>query len=443
MAMFVLSSPIGADGEGDRERAKGGPLPVYRVYPQPVESPIHTSPPPPADAREAVVDPASMAASPFGWHDTDGVAGAEFTITRGNNVSASLDLDANNTPDGAPDGGPDLEFDFPIDLDSGPEAYRPAAVANLFYWTNLSHDFWWSYGFDEPAGNFQTNNYGNGGLGGDELQAEAQDGSGTNGGNMAVPPDGTPPRMQMFVWTLTTPHRDAALDDGVVVHEYFHGVSRRLAGGPGNVSCLSNQEQIGEGWSDFAALIQTMPAGATGDTARGIGTYLLGQAPDGPGFRGAPYSTDMKVDPRTYADTVTAAVPHGIGAIGASILLEVYWELVGVHGFNPDLGASWETGGNNLATQLVVDGLKLQPCSPGFVDVRNAILAADTALTGGSNQCPLWRAFARRGLGASASQGSSFSNTDNVAAFDQPLACAMFVDGFETGDTSAWSSVGP
>ncbi len=131
MAMFVLSSSIGADGEGDRERAQGEPLPVYRVYPQPVESPIHTSPPPPADAREAVVDPASMAASPFAWHDTDGVAGAEFTITRGNNVSASLDLDANNTPDGAPDGGPDLEFDFPIDLDSGPEAYRPAAVANL------------------------------------------------------------------------------------------------------------------------------------------------------------------------------------------------------------------------------------------------------------------------------------------------------------------------
>ena len=32
-------------------------------------------------------------ASPFGWHDDNGVPGAEFTVTRGNNVHAYLDQD--------------------------------------------------------------------------------------------------------------------------------------------------------------------------------------------------------------------------------------------------------------------------------------------------------------------------------------------------------------
>ncbi len=52
------------------------------------------------------------------------------------------------------------------------------------------------------------------------------------------------------------------------------------------------------------------------------------------------------------------------------------------YGLNPNPYGAWNIGGNNLANQLIVDGLKLQPCSPGFVDGRNAILAADVALTG-------------------------------------------------------------
>ena len=82
-----------------------------------------------------------------------------------------------------------------------------ASVTDLFYWTNLFHDVLYRHGFDEAAGNFQVNNYGHGGLGGDPVRAEAQDGSGTNGGNMFTPPDGASPRMQAFVWTLTTPPR--------------------------------------------------------------------------------------------------------------------------------------------------------------------------------------------------------------------------------------------
>ena len=115
--------------------------------------------------------------------------------------------------------------------------------------------------------------------------------------------------------------------------------------------------------------------------------------------------------------------PCGAGWVWASMLWDVYWGLVAEHGFNPDLEASWETGGNNLATQLVMDGMKFQPCRPGFQDGRDAIVAADEALTGGKNACTIWRGFAKRGLGVSASQGSSASKTDGEEAFDLPDGC--------------------
>src|SRR5690606_41997437 len=94
------------------------------------------------------------------------------------------------------------------------------------------------------------------------------------------------------------------------------------------------------------------------------------------------------------------------------------------HGFNPDFyvftGDINQDAGNIQALALVTEGMKLQPCSPGFVDGRDAIFAADQAIYGGANECLLWDAFAKRGLGFSASQGSSSSRTDGIEAFDTP-----------------------
>ena len=40
-----------------------------------------------------IVDPSALGlGSPYGWHDTDGVVGPEYTITRGNNVHAYFAL---------------------------------------------------------------------------------------------------------------------------------------------------------------------------------------------------------------------------------------------------------------------------------------------------------------------------------------------------------------
>jgi len=423
-------APAASTQAASPARSGGGQAPAisaadgsqYRVFEMPKEHPND-------GPRTLVAEPAHEPASPFGWHDTDGADGPEFTITRGNNAHAYHDRnDSNSSAGDEPDGGAGLSFDFSLDLAQGPEQYIDAAVTNLFYWTSLHHDLAYVRGFDEPAGNFQVNNYGNGGAGNDPVRSEAQDGAdagNANNANFFTPADGSAPRMQMFIWTQTTPNRDGDLDAGIVLHEYGHGISIRQTGGPSQSGCLSNTEQAGEGWSDWQSLIYTATGDDTGATRRGVGTYSLGQPVDGTGIREFPYSTDMSINSHTYADTQSVSVPHGVGSVWTAMLWEVYWNLIDEYGFNPDLYADWDQGGNLLAMQLVNDGLKLQPCSPGFVDGRDAILAADQALTGGANQCLIWEGFAKRGLGFSADQGSSGSNGDNVEAFDLPPACAF------------------
>ena len=382
----------------------------YRIYPMPLESPNH-------GPRTLVSNPENLISSPFGWHDTDGVEGAEFTNTRGNNVDAYDDDNANDLPDDkyAFSPGGNLIFDFPINIIySNANQSEDAALTNLFYWNNIVHDVMYHYGFDEGSGNFQHNNYGNGGLGNDRVNAEGQDGIGTCNANFSTPPDGVRPRMQMFVCGS----RDGDLDNGVIVHEYGHGVSGRLTGGPGNSGCLSNSEQMGEGWSDFYSLLLTMVSGDAAGDSRGIGSWLLGQGADGSGIRIYPYSTNFAVNPHTYDDIKLAAIPHGVGEVWATMLWEMTWEIMATEGYNPDFYNG--NGGNNVALTLVNEGLKLQPCSPGFVDGRDAIIAADNALYGGAHLCAIWEAFARRGLGFSASQGSSGNTTDGIEAFDLP-----------------------
>lgn len=403
---------------------------TYRAFPIGIESPNHGS-------RVLLSDPHDLLASPFGWHDTDGAAGAEFTITRGNNTHTYPDKDNNNVPDAeVAEGGAGLIFDFPINLMNAPITYLEASLTNMFVWVNFAHDVLYRYGFDEPSGNFQANNYGRGGVGDDYVRAEAHDGGGLNNANFSTPAaDGGTPRMQTYLWNQTTPFRDGALDNVITIHEYVHGLTFRLTGGPG-INCLSGQEQMGEGWSDWYALMFTMQNGDTPEMPRGVGSYVLGEAVDGDGIRPFRYSTDMAINPHTYdAIKGSLSVPHGVGSVWAAMLWEMTWALIEKHGFNPNLHAAWNTGGNNLALQLVTDALKLQGCDPGFVDGRNAIILADQILTGGDNACEIWGAFAKRGLGLSADQGPTLGRFDGTEAFDTPcITCYRDMDGDGYGD---------
>ena len=529
---------------------------AYRVFPAPLVGPDD-------GPRSLVAGPADAVASPFGWHDTDGVSGAEFTDTRGNNVFAQEDVDANDTGGYRPDGGSSHDFDAALDLSLQPGNTRDASITNLFYWNNHLHDVLYHHGFDAPAGNFQQSNYGAGGAAGDPVQADDQDGADVGNAQFATPPDGSLPRMEMFLWnqaptprlivqtpaaiagayaagraafgagtaglagdvrlaldpsdangllttdgcsaltnagsvagrialidrgtctftvkvknaqnagalgvviannqatgvlnmsgvdasivipaifvsqttgiviknqlgvgvtaTLVSPaDRDGAFDGAVIAHEYGHGVSNRLTGGPSNVSCLdlAQSRGMGEGWSDFLGLVFTAKPADESTDAMTLGNYLLGQPPSGPGIRNHPYSTDLGVSPLSYADISSLNQPHGVGEVWAAALWEMYWNLVDVYGFDADLVAGM--GGNVLALQLVLDGMKLQPCDPTFLDARDAILTADASVNAGVHQCLLWAAFAKRGMGESATEGSGPQSLIVSEAFDVPAQC--------------------
>src|SRR6185436_6126387 len=160
--------------------------------------------------------------------------------TRGNNVDAATDKNGDDSPDlPRPQGvGAARVFNFPLDLTQAPGSYSDAAVVNLFYWNNFMHDKLYELGFTEAAGNFQNNNFGRGGRGSDAVSADAQDGGGTDNANFSTPADGSPGRMQMYVFTGPTPDRDGDLDAEVMCHEYGHGLSNRLVGGGVGISAL-------------------------------------------------------------------------------------------------------------------------------------------------------------------------------------------------------------
>ena len=125
---------------------------------------------------------------------------------------------------------------------------------------------------------------------------------------------------------------------------------------------------MGEGWSDWFGMTLTTHPSDRPSTPRGVGTYVSFQPADGNGIRPTPYSTDMNVNPSTYAsvaDVVNISQPHGIGYVWNTMLWEMYWNLVDRYGYNANIYESWTTGGNNRALQLVMDGMKFQPCQPG------------------------------------------------------------------------------
>lgn len=550
----------------------------YNVFALPIEAPTFGS-------RAVVTNPWMIASSPEGWH-YDGTT--HYTYTRGNNVYAYEDSNALNTPGFSPDGGATRNFNFPFAINADPYSNQNAAITNLFYVTNKVHDIFYKFGFTESAKNFQQTNFGLGGLGNDYVNAEAQDGTGTNNANFATPADGGKPRMQMYLWsevnrifyynapTLAVPHQpsagtaqfgnpldatgvtanvqlssvldgctaipagsltekigliergtcaftikvknaqnagaigvivyndltnantignmggtdatitipsvligntegefiktqlsasttvnvtlkndpaaaitpDGSFDNGIVIHEFGHGISTRLTGN--GSTCLSSsqsKEQMGEGWSDFFALMLTNRPGDNASVPRGMATYAAGQSYTGGGIRPLKYSPDFAINFATYGHTNgmeylsgTTYVPdvHSIGFVWATMLWDLHWQYVAKYGYASDVTAN-TTNGSARVLQLVTDALKLQACNPTFIDGRDAILAAELATTTGADRCMIWRTFAKRGLGLTASAGLKTSINDQVEDFSVPADCALGTDEVNTVKNNAIS----
>ncbi|MGH3018686.1 MAG: M36 family metallopeptidase [Gaiellaceae bacterium] len=239
--------------------------------------------------------------------------------------------------------------------------------------------------------------------------------------------------------------RDGDFDTGIIFHEYGHGISNRLTGGPG-INCLGGNEQAGEGWSDYYAITLLMnPELDDPATTRGLVPYVLFQPNrQGNGLRPRPYSRTMEIQPFTYDSIKTngwlngtsLALPHGLGHGWAATLWDMSWDLVDKHGFNPNVYEDWDTGGNNRSLQYVTDGLKLQGCFPGLVVSRAAIVAAAEALRG-EDTCTLWSSFSRRGFGFSAVQGTT-NRDDNSEAYDTAPACLR---GFQSPVTQPYGQL--
>ncbi|MFL6210657.1 MAG: M36 family metallopeptidase [Pyrinomonadaceae bacterium] len=375
---------------------------------------------PPGIARTDVTEVSENAADNTGWIPD----GAGNAVTTGNNVDAGLDI---VTPNGIDPTGRATAtgrvFSFPYIPDGATDPtgssaptdtnYRMGIVTNIFFWTNRYHDRLYDLGFTEAARNFQTDNFGRGGLGNDFVRAEAQDSSGTNNANFSTPADGSLPRMQMYIFTTSPVNRDGDVDQDVNQHELTHGVSNRLhanATGLGSTSAGG----MGEGWSDFYAISLLSSVNGT-DTGAGIyayGGYVTKNYYYG--IRRFPYAVRANVgangkphNPLTFADidptqinlsdganppafVGTANEVHNAGELWCSTLLEVRQRLIARLGF---------PAGNQRTLQVVTDGMKLDPVNPTQLDGRNSLLAADCAGFAGADELDIWDAFKTRGMG--------------------------------------------
>ncbi len=343
--------------------------------------------------------------------------GLPATKLTSNNTDTYLDRNADNIPDDTLEmprlEAADSNFSYPLDLTQQPTTSdnQKAAQVNLFYWVNRYHDILYHFGFRESSGNFQTDNFNLGGIGGDPIRAEAQDGSGTNNANYSGSRDGSPARIQMYLWS-GTPQLDGDLDQGIIIHELTHGLSTRLVGNGTGLSGLQARG-MGEGWSDYFGLVLLRQSDDDLNGNYAVGQYAVGNYSRG--IRRYPYSTNQQVYPLGYGDIgLNINSPHPIGEIWCNTLMEMRAALIGHNGYEE---------GQRQSIQLVVDGLKLTPSSPSFLDARDAILLADRINNNGVNQCRIWGAFSKHGMGFSA-QTLGTNDRSPIESFDQPPFCS-------------------
>ena len=321
----------------------------------------------------------------------------------GNNAHIYHGNATTEAPQGTFDGG-QWSFDFPFESVGG-------GATTLFFALNYAHDFFYDLGFTEAAGNFQQNNFGRGGAGNDPVKAIAR-AAGRNNASIEVDPvDGNSPTISMFMWDgagcwAQDLDGDGSIDlDGdydldIVLHEFHHGVNHRL-----NTAFSGNEaDAIGEGASDFFAYSVN-------------GNTTLAEYSRPGGLR--------SVNGKTYGDWFCLlgffCEPHGNGEIFANVLWDVRQR------FRADLVRGSEGAAINESHQLYIDGLTLSPPSPTMLDMRDAIVLADSVRNPGSprseNFCRIWEAFSARGMGVAARDTADHGANVVTADFSVPAGC--------------------
>ncbi|MFQ5543989.1 MAG: M36 family metallopeptidase, partial [Nitrospiria bacterium] len=184
-------------------------------------------------------------------------------------------------------------------------------VLNIFYYNCFMHDYFYLLGFREADGNFQHDNFGRGGRAFDRVDARAHSGTVFGTANMSTRNDGLNPVMNMGLVSSTNRH--TAMDSSVVFHEFMHGVTNRLVGGPANTRALEAPQSggMGEGWSDY------IPCTINNTTV--VGDWVVNRTG---GIRGFPYDTNF---PDHFGNLGSGRYSevHNIGEIWAAALLEM------------------------------------------------------------------------------------------------------------------------
>jgi extracellular elastinolytic metalloproteinase len=215
----------------------------------------------------------STTESPSGWLG----AGAQRSIDiSGNNVRAYIDAVADNQPDAGGTAVGDGSFLATADLTQSPgtAANMDVATQNLFYLNNVVHDRLYAHGFNEAVGNFQADNFGRGGKGGDAVNAEAQDGSGLDNANFATPRDGSAPRMQMFLWSGSSPSAEVTAGGssfGAFASSFGPGTTPAGAGGALAVA----DDGVGTGSDGCEAIAAGSLAGKVAVVDRGTCNFAV------------------------------------------------------------------------------------------------------------------------------------------------------------------------
>ena len=311
-------------------------------------------------------------------------------------------------------------------------ANRQQNAVQVFWSVNRFHDHLAAapIGFDAFTGATAVRVHTDDGANGVPLQAgdpapDFPNDAHLNNANMTTLP-GQAPIMQMYLFIHIpgdppnlVPFRDVngGDDPSIVYHEYTHGMSNRLiadGSAAGGLQAVQSAA-MGEGWSDWYAkdfLIDQFPALDTAaDGEVDMGAYV----DTGHNIRTQPI--DCSVGSTTlpclggytygrFAALGGAADPHKAGEIWGETLWDIRKLL-----------------GSDVAEAIITGGMRQTPLQPSFLDARNAILQADTALYGGIHINTLWGVFANRGMGFSASTPGSDS-PNPVERFDLPPVAA-------------------
>ena len=290
---------------------------------------------------------------------------------------------------------------------------RQQNAVQAFYFVNKFHDHLRDapIGFSAAQGAFE---------GADAVEVNTDDGAATAAGdlpngnhidnaNMTTLPKGTPPLMQMFLFSFDTTagpgdpnfrEINGGDDAAIVFHEYTHGLSNRLIIDGSGAGALNTAQAgaMGEAWSDWYAMDYLVDLGLVPDSNAVDGQVDMGEYSDATPGTIRNLAIDCSVGSVaanctrwgftggfTYADFGQVAGGPEVHADG-EIWVQTLWDI------RKALGSS-------TAEAMITEAMRLSPPEPSFLDERNAIIQADEALNGGANRDTLWQIFATRGMG--------------------------------------------